>query len=141
MQKIPKFRIVFWKDIPERMHVVDETNFFPKYFFGLDGLLYENYGLNGEPLWEVVFDSDYEIELVEERRIITIPIGSTKKWWQFWKMKIKPQQFTASLWVKANDIVYPTTIESTNRSISSRTGLLISGRLGLASDQSDINQP
>jgi|694.fasta_scaffold00011_86 hypothetical protein len=59
-----KFKITFWKDIPERTFIIDDTNFFPKYFMGLDGILYENYGTEEKPMWENVFDSDYEIEIV-----------------------------------------------------------------------------
>jgi hypothetical protein len=58
-----KFKITFWEDLPERTYIVDETNFYPKYFIGFDGLLYENYGTENIPLWEVVFDSDYKIEI------------------------------------------------------------------------------
>lgn len=58
-----KFKITFWEDLPERTYIVDETNFYPKYFIGFDGLLYENYGTENIPLWEVVFDSDYKIEM------------------------------------------------------------------------------
>jgi hypothetical protein len=64
MEKQTKFRITFWKNIPERTFVIDETNFFPKYFIGLNGILYENYGTEENPLWETVFDSDYEIEII-----------------------------------------------------------------------------
>ena len=59
-----KFKITFWKDIPERRFIIDDTNFFPKYFMGLDGILYENYGTEEKPMWENVFDSDYEIEII-----------------------------------------------------------------------------
>ena len=64
MNEIGKYRIVFWKDMPERTFVIDDTNFFPTYFFGLNGFLYENYGTEDNPVWEVVFDSDYEIEKI-----------------------------------------------------------------------------
>lgn len=57
-----KFRITFWKNQPDRTFIVDENNFFPQYFIGLDGLLYENYGTKENPIWETVFDADYEIE-------------------------------------------------------------------------------
>lgn len=59
-----KFRIIFWKNIPERTSIIDETNFYPNYFIGLNGVLYENYGTVEKPIFEVVFDSDYEIEVV-----------------------------------------------------------------------------
>lgn len=59
-----KFRIIFWKDIPERTFIIDENNFFPKYFIGLNGELYENYGTIEKPMFEVIFDSDYEIEVI-----------------------------------------------------------------------------
>ena len=65
--KTNKIRVIFWKDIPERMSIVDETNFFPRFFFGFDGLLYENYGTEEKPMWEVVFDADYEIEIIETK--------------------------------------------------------------------------
>ena len=64
MKKIKKFKITFWKDIPDRTFIIDETNFYPTYFLGLDGRLYENYGTEEIPMWESVFDADYEIEIV-----------------------------------------------------------------------------
>lgn len=57
-----KFKITFWKDEPERTYIIDETNFRPRYFIGLDGFLWENYGTEEKPIWEQVFDTDYEIE-------------------------------------------------------------------------------
>jgi hypothetical protein len=62
-----KFKITFWKDIPSRTSVVDESNFKGEYFIGLDGLLYENYGTKDNPIWEAVFDADYDIEIIEEK--------------------------------------------------------------------------
>lgn len=59
-----KFRVIFWKDVPERTFIIDETNFYPRYFIGLDGLLYENYGTENKPIWESIFDADYEIEII-----------------------------------------------------------------------------
>lgn len=58
-----RLNLKFWKDIPERTFVIDETNFFPRYFMGLDGILYENYGTEEKPMWEGVFDSDYEVTI------------------------------------------------------------------------------
>lgn len=66
MKKQIKFKITFWKDIPERTFVIDETNFFPRYFMGLDGVLYENYGTDDKHMWESVFDADYEVEIIKQ---------------------------------------------------------------------------
>jgi hypothetical protein len=38
------------ENIPERTFVIDETNFYLKYFIGLDGQLYENYGTKDKPI-------------------------------------------------------------------------------------------
>lgn len=59
-----KFRITFWKNQPDRTFIVGEDNFDKKYFIGLDGLLYKNYGTKENPVWEIVFDADYEIEYI-----------------------------------------------------------------------------
>ena len=59
-----KFKITFQEDIPERTFVVDETNFYPRYFLGINGLLYENYGTELNPVWKSVFDADYKIEII-----------------------------------------------------------------------------
>lgn len=61
-----KFKIIFEENIPDRTHIVDESNFYPRYFIGLDGLLYENYGTKDKPMWESVFDADYRIEIINE---------------------------------------------------------------------------
>lgn len=58
-----KFKIIFWGDNPERSSIVNEFNNLNKYFIGLNGLLYENYGTDKKPLFEPVFDADYEIEI------------------------------------------------------------------------------
>jgi len=60
-----KFKIIFEKNIPERTFIIDENNFYPKYFLGLNGLLYENYGTEDKPMWESVFDKDYEIKYIK----------------------------------------------------------------------------
>jgi hypothetical protein len=59
-----KFRVIFWKNNPERTSIVNENNFNDKYLIGLNGLLYENYGTKDKPMWECNFDSEYEIELI-----------------------------------------------------------------------------
>ncbi len=63
MEILPKYKITFYPNIPERTFVVDSKNFFPRYFIGLDGNLYEDYGLPGKPIWETVFDADFKIEI------------------------------------------------------------------------------
>lgn len=62
-----KFKITFWENIPERTFIVDETNFYPRYFLGINGLLYENYGTQSKPMWDIVFDSDYKIEIINKK--------------------------------------------------------------------------
>lgn len=59
-----KFKITFWGNNPDRKFVIDETNFYPRYFLGMDGILYENYGTAKDPMWESVFDDDYVIEIL-----------------------------------------------------------------------------
>lgn len=69
-----KFKVVFNRNAvnPDRTYIVDETNFIYGHFepgtilIGLDGKVYENYGLKGGPMWEEVYDNDYEIELIKE---------------------------------------------------------------------------
>ncbi len=63
--EIIKYKITFWPNDPERTSVVDENNFYPNYFIGLNGLLFENYGTKEKPMWETVFDSDYKIEIIK----------------------------------------------------------------------------
>jgi len=33
----------------------------------------------------------------------TFTAVSTPRWWQFWMREVKPQEFTASMWVKPED--------------------------------------
>jgi hypothetical protein len=61
-----KIRVVLWPNNPERTSVIDETNFYPRYFLGLNGRMYENYEIrpNEKPVWEAIFDADYEIQII-----------------------------------------------------------------------------
>jgi hypothetical protein len=63
-EKYFKIRVVLWPNDPERTSVIDETNFYPNYFLGLDGKMYENYGTAEKPVWESIFDAWYEIQII-----------------------------------------------------------------------------
>ena len=66
--EIKKYKVTFWPDDPKRKIIIDENNFYPNYFIGLNGFLYENYGTINEPLWESVFDADYIIEEINNEK-------------------------------------------------------------------------
>ena len=61
-----------------------------------------------------------EFKIVQEaangwkKLAVTFDVEIKARWWQFWKLKIKNQQFTASFWVRGDITVYPTAIEYTN---------------------------
>lgn len=61
-----KFKAIFDKHILERKNIVDETNFFSNFFIGFDGNVYENYGTNENPLWEVVFDASVDLIIEDD---------------------------------------------------------------------------
>ena len=63
-EKYFKIKVTFWPNDPERTSVIDETNFYPNYFLGLDGKMYENYGTQEKPVWEAIFDASYEIQII-----------------------------------------------------------------------------
>jgi hypothetical protein len=64
-----KFKVTFWPNDSKRISIVDETNFYPNYFMGLDGKVYENYGTKEKPVWDAVYDADYEIEIIPTKTI------------------------------------------------------------------------
>lgn len=50
----------------------------------------------------------------------TFTAAATPRWWQFWMREVKPQEFTASMWIKPDDeilLTMPTieTHENNNR--------------------------
>ena len=64
MKKI-KLKITFYPNEPDKTYIVDENNYYMRYFYGLDGKLFENYGTKETPVWAEVFDADYDIEFNE----------------------------------------------------------------------------
>ena len=59
-----KYRIIFWPNDIDRRSVVDETNVDNKYFIGLDGNVYENYGTIENQMWEPIFDCEFILETI-----------------------------------------------------------------------------